>query len=67
MSTLSLMLEPELGFSSDKVLIIYLIIPKNPPVTPKTITPIADIISGVIYNTYPYSFLWGIYFSDSEK
>jgi hypothetical protein len=40
------MLEPELGLSSAKVLIIYLIIPKNPPVTPKIITPNAVIASG---------------------
>jgi hypothetical protein len=40
--------DPPFGLSSDKVLIIYRIIPKKPPVTPKIITPIAEIISGVM-------------------
>jgi hypothetical protein len=46
---------PPLGLSSAKVLIIYLIIPKKPPVIPKIITPTADITSGVIIK---YTHIW---------
>ena len=43
--------DPPFGLSSESALIIYLIIPKKPPVIPKIITPIAVITSGVTYNT----------------
>jgi hypothetical protein len=60
------MLVPLLGLSSAKVLIIYLIIPKNPPVTPNTITPIADMASGDIIIPFQIWFC-GEYFLQTAK